>query len=388
MIVDGKRIIKVGLDVHSTSFTATALELDGRGGYKILLQQRSMQPTGGDVVKFIKDLKNRYSLNDANCDIECAYESGCLGYSLYNDLTSRKVKCVMLAPSTMTRSKGKRVKTDLRDSVAIALDLANGTAETVYVLDEEDEDNRDFIRDRAALVDDIKRLKQRINSKAMTKGYTWTKTKWTKEHVEWLSTLDLKRRDRISMNDMLSRLDEAQAHLKLYDDEIAESAKEERYQEPVKKLSCFIGITEQQAMTLVTETGDFNRFPTAAAYSSYVGLTPGEYSSGNDINHLGITKAGNSRIRTTLILAAQSIARGSIGYKSRALRARQEGNPPEVIAYADKANVRLRKRFFSLSKRKDSRNKAVTAIARELACFVWGMMTGNIGCLKVEQAAS
>lgn len=47
------------------------------------------------------------------------------------------------------------------------------------------------------------------------------------------------------------------------------------------------------------------------------------------------------------------------------------GNKAEVIAYADKANMRLRSRYYK-------RNVAVAAIARELACFIWDMMTDNI----------
>jgi hypothetical protein len=50
-----------------------------------------------------------------------------------------------------------------------------------------------------------------------------------------------------------------------------------------------------------------------------------------------------------------------------------------VIAYADKANERLRRRFYRMTlKNNIQRNIAVTAVARELACFMWGMMTDNI----------
>lgn len=51
----------------------------------------------------------------------------------------------------------------------------------------------------------------------------------------------------------------------------------------------------------------------------------------------------------------------------------------EVIAYADKANERLRRRFYKMTLSKSvNRNVATTAIARELACFMWGMASGNI----------
>ena len=79
-----------------------------------------------------------------------------------------------------------------------------------------------------------------------------------------------------------------------------------------------------------------------------------------------------------LIEAAGTICKGTVGYKSKNLRTRQDGNMPEVIAYADKANMRLRGKYYRLIRHGKKRNIAVTAVARELACFVWGMMTDNI----------
>ena len=68
------------------------------------------------------------------------------------------------------------------------------------------------------------------------------------------------------------------------------------------------------------------------------------------------------------------------GHKSIALKERQQGCSVEVIAYADKANEGLRRRFYKMTLNKGiNRNVAATAIARELACFMWGMATGNIG---------
>ena len=69
---------------------------------------------------------------------------------------------------------------------------------------------------------------------------------------------------------------------------------------------------------------------------------------------------------------------GQIGHKSKDLKARQHGNAPEVVAYADKANERLRRKYYKMIRHGKKRNVAVTAVARELACFIWGMMTENI----------
>lgn len=84
-------------------------------------------------------------------------------------------------------------------------------------------------------------------------------------------------------------------------------------------------------------------------------------------------------MRRLLVEAAQSYGRGQAGYKSKELKVRQSGNRAEVIAYADKANERLRRKYYRLvlSHGKSS-SVAKTAIARELSCFIWGMMTGKM----------
>ena len=62
-----------------------------------------------------------------------------------------------------------------------------------------------------------------------------------------------------------------------------------------------------------------------------------------------------------------------------ALKQRQQGNQLEIIVYADKANERLRCNFYKMTLNKGvNRNVATTAIARELACFIWGMLTEHV----------
>ena len=59
-------------------------------------------------------------------DILCGYEVGCLGYSLYKQLTAAGVKCVIPAPTTMLTQQGKQVNTDARDALMIAQCLSYG----------------------------------------------------------------------------------------------------------------------------------------------------------------------------------------------------------------------------------------------------------------------
>ena len=173
--------------------------------------------------------------------------------------------------------------------------------------------------------------------------------------------------------------DQLTEKIERFDRRIEELASGKEYKENVHKLTCFIGVKTTTALAVLTEVGDFKRFATAQHFASYIGLTPGEDSSGNEQNRLGITKAGNRHVRSLLVEAAQSYARGQTGFKSKALKTRQQGNDPKVIAYADKANERLRRRYYRLVLKNNKKtNVAKTAIARELACFMWGMITENV----------
>ena len=87
-------------------------------------------------------------------------------------------------------------------------------------------------------------------------------------------------------------------------------------------------------------------------------------------NRYGITQAGTSHLRKLLSESAQCLSKGQAGYKSKDPRRRQSKCSGEVVAYADKANEILRRKYFKMVAR--------MAVARELACFIWGMMTDNI----------
>ena len=136
-------------------------------------------------------------------------------------------------------------------------------------------------------------------------------------------------------------------------------------------LRCFRGIETLTAMTLVTEIGDVRRFGSARALMTYTGLVPGERSSGDHCHRGPITKAGNAYIRRVLVEAAWHYRHGT-GAEQK-LKNRRLGLDPMVIAIAHKAQSRLRRRFHRLIDKKGT-YKAVTAVARELAGFVWAAM--------------
>ena len=370
------RIIKIGMDVHSKNYTLCAME-PTIGSEDRIFGEVQVAPDYKEVIYFIESLKMKLGL-DNKYSIECGYEAGCLGYTLYHQLTAAGVKCVILAPTTMLTQQGKRIKTDKRDARLIAQCLCYGGYHPVYIPTGEDDAVKEYLRMRDDHKLALKKLKQQINAFVLRHGHQYSGTKWTIKHVTWLKKLELDPMYRETLNEYLASCEEQEAKIERYDKRIEEIASEARYQENAKRLGCFLGIRTHTALSLIVETGDFKRFAKGNTYAAFLGLAHGERSSSENMNRLGISKAGNTHLRCLLIEAAKGICKGAIGHKSKELRSRQSGQPAEVIAYADKANTRLRSKYYKMIRHEKKKNVAVAAVARELACFIWGMMTGNI----------
>lgn len=278
----------------------------------------------------------------------------------------------------MLTQQGKRIKTDKRDARLIAQCLCYGGYHPVYIPTGEDDAVKEYLRMRDDHKLALKRLKQQINAFVLRHGHSYTGTKWTIKHVAWLKKVELDPIYRETLNEYMASYEEQETKIERYDKRIEEIASEARYQEKVKKLVCFLGVRTHTALSLIVETGDFNRFAKGNTYAAFLGLAPGEHSSSENVNRLGISKAGNTHLRRLLIEASKGVCKGAIGHNSKELRSRQSGQPAEVIAYADKANTRLRSKYYKMIRHEKKKNVAVAAVARELACFIWGMMTENI----------
>ena len=367
--------VYVGMDVHKESFTLACYTNEKE-------EAEYVQRTEGHYSKVISYLEAmRFHYGD-DVTFICGYEAGCLGYTLYHQLTNHHVRCIILAPTSMPVQQGKKkVKTDKRDARKIAKCLAHHDYSAVHIPTAKDEETKEFLRMRDDHKQALKKIKQQILAFCLRHNlrYSDGSKHWTRMHLQWLRGLNPGLLYKEILDEYLVTYFTLVDKLDRLDKRIEELASDEEYFENVHKLSCFLGIKNQSALSVITETGDFKRFANAQQYASYLGLVPGEDSSGEDQTRLGITKAGNRHLRCLLIEAAQSYSRGQIGHKSKDLKARQIGNLPEVIAYADKANERLRRRYYRMVLRQNKRHTvAKTAIARELACFIWGMMTGNV----------
>lgn len=362
-------VIYVGMDVHQDSFSLCALNADNGD----IIRETKCTAEIKSIVKFVN------CLPQVNGKITLGYEAGIWGYSLYHQLVDLGYDCIILAPSTMySNAKHEMVKNDRQDAQMIAHNLAAGTYKAVYVPDQEDDNVKEFIRLIRAFKQELKQTKQRIRSFVLRNGFRFTRTPWTNLYLEWLNQLQLPQLKKVVLDEYVVHYHELTTKIERLNHQLEDLAHQNRYQESIGRLRCFKGIDTTAAMTIHVETSDFTRFPNAKAYTAYLGLTPSEHSSGNKTSLGRITKQGNSTIRTTLVECAQGLVRGKPNIKSKKLKARQINQSGKVISYADRAVNRLHKRYERMIHAGKARNIAIIAVARELACFIWGMETNRI----------
>lgn len=365
-------IVYIGMDVHKNSYTLSALYRNGE--YSRYLKAKTIQASPGAVIRYINDVRREVG---SDVPVRCGYEAGCLGYYLQRELSKKGIPCEVMVPVSMQNGK----KNDRRDSHTLAKNLDSTDYQKVYIPTIQDEAVKDYIRMRDNTMHALKQVKNQIMAFCLRHGFKYTgKTNWTQAHIAWLKKLDwphplLKE----TMDEYLARLEWLKMQLKSMDAKIERISQKEPYKEKVGKLSCFMGVKSLTALAALVEVGDFNRFATAYVFDVYLGLVPRENSSSDNKRFGRITKQGNSHLRSLLIEAAQCFGRSRKGFKSQELKQRQKGQPEEVVRYADRANERMKAKFARMRLLHEKAwNVAVTAIARELACFMWGMMTGRI----------
>ena len=353
----------VGMDVHKRTIALCVYDSD-RG---IVIDERELKHDLPKVRKYLERLQRR------SREIHCCYEASSCGYGLHR---AWGIRCEVIAPSSIPRRSGDRVKTDRRDAQKLATLHAAGLLTPVHVPDPDHEAVRSLLRCRADLVDTLVRLKQRIRAFLLVRGFRCTTSNpWTKAYYEWVCGVPVTEVDQITLHTYLNQLTIHEQEIRRLEQELAKQAEKEAYKGMVRVMMAFRGIRLVTALTLAFELGDLRRFSSASQLMAYLGLVPSEYSSGSRTQRGAITKTGNGQARKALISASwKYAAQPKCG---KVLRARQEGISAEVIAIAWKAQNRLYRRFHKLSRVK-SRCVATTAVARELAGFIWA-------ALQVEQ---
>ncbi len=354
----------IGLDVHKRSISV-AVRQDG-----VLVHEDQLPNDRGTVARWARRWKRQ-----SGEQLLCAYEAGACGYALQRQLEGLGIECQVVAPSLIPRKPGERVKTDRRDARKLAEYLQSGLLTPIHPPTPAQEAARDLCRAREDVKQDRMRCRHRLAKFLLRGGRTYTpgRKHWTEAHRLWLTKqLFDEPAAQTVFDDYRLAVVQLDARIEALDRQIEVRAQEGPYRAAVGALRCFRGIDTRTAFGLVTELHSIEHFDRPSRLMAFVGLVPSEASSGERKHRGSITKAGNGHVRKLLIEAAWH-ARHKPAIPA-ALRKRREGQPPEVIAMADVAQQRLHRRYWRHVHRGKPTTVAATAVARELAGFVWAAL--------------
>jgi len=307
-----------------------------------------------------------------------AYESGCLGYVIHRAMEKAKIPCYVLPANKVAKKRDSRIKTDKRDARLIGRELRSDSIRPISVPDSADEATRDLLRCREDIKGDLRRMKQRLLKFLLRHGHRFTEGEcnWTVKNWRWIDKIEFTHEhERIVFEEYRSQIRSLEERLTRLEEQIIEAAESPRYKAKVSKLRAFKGIDYIIALSVLCEIGDFKRFRNAKAFMSYLGFVPSENSSGGKRSQGGITKAGNGHLRRLIIEGAWHYAKGA--RTGKRLEQRRQNCALNDIEVADRALHRLSKKFFKLVFRGKHKNVAVTAVARELAGFIWAVQVSS-----------
>jgi len=310
---------------------------------------------------------------DAPGPVRMCYEAGPGGYALQRQVTTPRVTCQVIAPGLIPRKPGERIKTNRRDARKLAELLRAGLLTEVRPPTREEEAVRDLCRARDDAREDLQRSRHRLGKLLLRRGLHYWGRNWTRAHRSWIESLEWAQpAECLVVEDYLLAIDQLETRLTELDRHLGEIAQTEPYRTPVGWLRCFRGMDTLTAILILAELHDFRRFQAPRALMAYLGLVPGEHSTGEQQRRGRITRTGNALVRRLLVETAWHYQhRPGVGV---ALTRRRQGQPGRVIAIADKAQQRLCRRFRRLAEEHKPAPKIAVAIARELAGFIWAVL--------------
>lgn len=296
-------------------------------------------------------------------------EAGPHGFAPWRCFTHAGYETFLISPTSIRRG-ARQQKTDREDAMNNLQCHVSGMLRYVWVPTVEDEQARECLRERQAVVWMIVKQKQKLLSFLKRQGlaYTGTKTNWTKTHWQWLRTVQTTNAVRALIDIHVERVgqlvNEEQRLWTVVDEYVETHVGHKQARMWYCKLA---GIGPIVSAVFILEGGDLGRFAHPVPLMAYTGLMPGKRQSGHHDPVQHITKAGNKYLRTALVSVAKF-------YQDRRtlLSAQAVEKMPAVLAeFVKRCQDRLAYFYQSLRLRGKPSVKARVAVARELCGFIW-----------------
>jgi transposase len=259
---------------------------------------------------------------------------------------------VVVAPSSLERAPGARVKTDRRDAGALAFKAERGLLRSIYVPTPALHQARQLARTYAQVLGDRRRAQVRLRLCFQEQGELGApaRTAGWPALARWI-TAQLPAQPaavQASVAELLHQRAAAAASTERLRTQLRALGRTAPYAALVRTLSAQPGVGPFTALRVVLELGDITRFPTAGSLANYLGLTPAEASSGETVHRGHTRKCGPGAVRGWLLQCAWVAIRPG---RDAALRAVFErlapriGRKRAIVAVARRLALRLRARW-------------------------------------------
>ncbi len=316
---------------------------------KRIIHEASMPAKYGVLLGY---LRNKFP----ECKVHVMYEAGFSGFSLHDSLELDGFDCIVTPPHTVTAEKVQKQKNDRIDCRRLAKNLENDDYGSCFIPSKKLREDRQISRVYGQIHGNIIMTKNRIRRTLEFHGLdkhfqsgSWNDTRY-KDLLTQLEKLELSTSLMFSFRLLLDELDQLRKHKTATLKALRELAKSDDYKQQVAIIESVPGIGVLTAIRLALEWGDVRRFKRKEQFSSFLGLVPGEFSTGERERKGHITKQGNRSVRRWLIECSWICIR----------------KDPVMLA-----------KYNAVVRNTGSSKKAIVAVARKLALRIRALLIMN-----------
>jgi transposase len=331
------KTVYLGIDVHKTSFSVTAV---------VDQEVVKHDKISADPLALVNYCKKHFPL----AKLESAYEAGFSGFHLHRFLIAHGIENKVVHPASIEVSSRDRVKTDKRDSRKIAVQLAVGRLRCIHIPSFEREQYRSLTRLRESLVRYRKRTGCQLKSLLMQQAWAWPceypllSMTWVKSMIK--KAQEIKKRQ-FEIGYTIEQLGttwlEFDQKMKAVEKQMEVQAEEDPLETVYRSVP---GIGPVSARVLANELGDMSQFDNEKQLFSFTGLTPCEYSSGERRRLGHISRQGRSLVRKTLVQVAWTSIKIDPALEEDFIRIGKNTGPKRaIVAVARRLVGRIRSCF-------------------------------------------
>lgn len=295
-------------------------------------------------------LRNYFKNKFPECRIRVMYEAGFRGFELHDKLVGDGCQCIVTPPHTVTQEKCSKTKNDRIDCRRMSKNNENGDYRSCFVPDRQHRHDRQVTRLSSQLQRDITRVCNQIRRAMEFNGLeeyfpagSWSPSQY-KQAEETMKTVEISDSLRFVFAMLFEKLRQARTMRSMVLRRMRALGRSERYRKAVELLQSAPGIGPLTAIRLALEWGDVSRFKRKEEFSSFTGLIPSDYSTGEQDHKGHITRQGNRQVRGWLIECAWIAIRHDpvLLEKYRRVLSHCGSSKKAIVAVARKIAIRLR----------------------------------------------